>query len=128
MRSSVRLFESFSRCQENTLELLSIPRVFSFIARILRKKHGLIVRDDILLRKSSGQQKKLSRDERLGAAGAVYDLRPEFRNLERFQDIPTEAVLLDDIVTTGATMEKCAWLLKSAGVQKVYGLALFRVG
>ncbi len=97
------------------------------LAKILRKKRGLIVRDDILLRKSAGQQKKLSRDERLGAAGAVYDLRPEFRNLERFQDVPAEAVLLDDIVTTGATMEKCAWLLKSVGVQKVYGLALFRV-
>lgn len=91
------------------------------LAAILRKKCGIQVRADILARKSSGQQKKLGRDERLGAAGAVYDLRPDAKN------VPKEAVLLDDIVTTGATMEKCAWLLKTAGVEKVYGLALFRV-
>lgn len=91
------------------------------LARILRKKCGIQVRADIVVRKTSGQQKKLGRAERLGAAGAVYDLRPGAKN------VPKEAVLLDDIVTTGATMEKCAWLLKSAGVEKVYGLALFRV-
>ena len=111
------------------------------LARILRKKHGLQVRTDILVRKSSMQQKKLGREERLGAAGAVYELRPAFSPLQDggenagasacarpSANIPRELVLLDDIVTTGATMEKCAWLLKSAGVQKVYGLALFRVG
>ena len=88
------------------------------------KKLGVQIRDDLLVRKSSGEQKKLSRDERLGALGAVYELSERaFR-----KRIPQEAVLLDDIVTTGATMEKCAWLLKSAGVQKVWGLALFRVG
>ena len=112
------------------------------LARVLRKKCGIQVRDDILVRKSSGQQKKLGRDERLGAAGAVYDLRPEFRTAACSEaggrsadaspalgaaNVPREVVLLDDIVTTGATMEKCAWLLKSAGVKKVHGLALFRV-
>lgn len=92
------------------------------LASILEKKRGILVRRDILERKSGGQQKKLGRDERLGAAGAVYDLRPAFTG-----SVPPEVVLLDDIVTTGATMEKCAWLLKVAGAQKVYGLALFRV-
>lgn len=98
------------------------------LACILEKKRGILVRRDILERKSGGQQKKLGRDERLGAAGAVYDLRPDFRALVDLGAIPAEVVLLDDIVTTGATMEKCAWLLKAAGVQKVTGLALFRVG
>ncbi len=91
------------------------------LAGILKKSHGIQVLGDILERKSQGQQKKLSRQERLGALGASYDLRPNI------QGLPKEAVLLDDIVTTGATMEKCAWLLKKAGVQKVWGLALFRV-
>lgn len=94
------------------------------LARYLRKKHGILVRDDLLARKSAGQQKKLGRDERLGAAGAVYGLRPEIRALDGLGE---GVVLLDDIVTTGATMEKCAWLLKAAGAKKVYGLALFRV-
>lgn len=97
------------------------------LARILRKKYGVQVRADILVRKSSGQQKRLGRDERLGSGGAAYDLRPAFRQAAGTAPVPQEAVLLDDIVTTGATMEKCAWLLKAAGVEKVYGLALFRV-
>ena len=99
------------------------------LASILEKKSGILVRRDILLRKSGGQQKKLGRDQRLGAAGAVYALRGEPGDSTAFGAvIPKEAVLLDDIVTTGATMEKCAWLLKAAGVKKVTGLALFRVG
>ena len=92
------------------------------LANILKKEALVEVRKDLLLRKSQGQQKKLGRSQRLGEGGAVYQLR------EGAGNIPKEVVLLDDIVTTGATMEKCAWLLKSAGVQKVHGLALFRVG
>ena len=99
------------------------------LASILAKKRGILVRRDILLRKSGGQQKKLGRDQRLGAAGAVYALRGEPGGSAAFgAALPKEVVLLDDIVTTGATMEKCAWLLKAAGVKKVTGLALFRVG
>ena len=33
----------------------------------------------------------------MGAAGAVYDLRPEFRNMERFQDVPAEAVTIEGL-------------------------------
>lgn len=90
------------------------------LADFLGKK-GLAIRKDLLARISFGQQKALSRGERLGSQGAVYALRPKIK------DIPKEVILLDDIVTTGATMEKCAWLLKGAGVQKVTGLSLFRV-
>ena len=34
-------------------------------------------------------------------------------------------VLIDDIMTTGGTLEECAALLKSAGVKEVYALTLF---
>jgi len=34
-------------------------------------------------------------------------------------------VLIDDIMTTGGTLEECAALLKSAGVKQVYALTLF---
>ncbi|MDE7291918.1 MAG: hypothetical protein K2N58_07720 [Treponemataceae bacterium] len=91
------------------------------LSTLLSKRHGVrILR--ALERKDSIQQKKLGRDERLGTSGALYDLLPRFKD---GLGSPEKVVLLDDIVTTGATMEKCAWLLRKAGAKKVYGLALF---
>ena len=41
--------------------------------------------------------------------------------------IPEEVWLLDDVSTTGATIESCSYVLKSAGVKKVYAVTLFTV-
>jgi len=35
-------------------------------------------------------------------------------------------ILVDDVFTTGATLESCAHVLKSSGVEKVYGLVVAR--
>jgi ComF family protein len=38
---------------------------------------------------------------------------------------PREVIILDDVITTGATLDTCAAVLKEAGVEKVYGICLF---
>ena len=93
------------------------------LSRILSERHGVRVLP-ILERKTSTEQKKLGRAERIGTLGAVYALSSQTK--EVFEILPEEVVLLDDIVTTGATMEKCAWILRDAGVRKVSGIALFK--
>lgn len=92
------------------------------LSLLLSKRHGVKILH-ALERTDCVQQKKLNREERLGTSGALYELLEKFK--EGFKNPVKKIVLLDDIVTTGSTMEKCAWLLRRAGAEKVYGLALF---
>jgi len=80
----------------------------------------------LLLRNSSEQQKKRDRQQRLEKIQSEYSLNPyvDFGHFDN--DFFCEPVIiLDDIITTGATIEKCASLLKSKGFRKVFALTLF---
>lgn len=92
----------------------------------LSKKHGVKILK-LLERTTSKQQKKLDRAERLKTKGKSYILRQDFASWRIKHQIPEEAVLLDDVLTTGITVENCAVLLKEAGVLKVNALTLFIV-
>jgi predicted amidophosphoribosyltransferase len=75
----------------------------------------------LLCRRSKKQQKKmLGLEGRMENARASYVLRPLAR-------VPPHIVLLDDVRTTGATLEACAALLKAAGALSVQALTLFGV-
>ena len=41
------------------------------------------------------------------------------------KQIPKIAVIIDDVITTGSTLDACACALKEGGAQTVYGLCLF---
>lgn len=90
------------------------------LCAFLEKRYGLKV-CRLLERKTSGQQKKLSREERLETIKTAYSLKPVTSKLSQ------SVCLIDDVCTTGSTLESCAEILKSAGIQKVIAVTLFTV-
>lgn len=70
-------------------------------------------------RRYTEQQAKLSREARFkNVAGAFV--------CDSLSPLPTKIILVDDVFTTGATIQECAKILKEKGVQKVYGMTLAR--
>lgn len=90
------------------------------LCNILSCIYGICVMK-ILQRNSLVQQKKLDRNERLFSIGKNYSVLPDVKN------IPQRIFLLDDIITTGATVESCAIALKKAGCREVFAISLFVV-
>lgn len=88
------------------------------LARELGSRLNIPVRTDLLFRTRKTQpQKELSPDERI-------------RNLLEAFTAPEQAaagldvILIDDIYTTGSTIEACTRVLRAAGAGKVYFLTL----
>lgn len=70
----------------------------------------------VCVRKTS-EQKRLSRSER------QRNLRDSFQVKKQFQGV-TRVLLVDDVYTTGSTMDELARILKKAGVKEVFFLVL----
>ena len=89
------------------------------IGKVLSGKLNIQLRTDILKRvKDTSSQVKLNkkaREENIKDAFTVNS-KVKFKNMK--------ALLVDDIFTSGATLNECAKILKKAGVQKVWGFTL----
>lgn len=70
----------------------------------------------VLIRRPSAVQKTLTRAGRYENAKLSYSLRR--KNLGNLETVPL-VWLIDDVVTTGATVEACAQLLRQAGAAEV---------
>lgn len=71
-----------------------------------------------LLSRAGGIEQKA-----LGLAGRRENLKGKFSLLSG-SVVPPELVLLDDVLTTGATLSECALALKAGGARLVYALVL----
>jgi len=65
------------------------------------------------------------RQHGLGKAARLHNLRGAFA-LRGGVRAPLRAILVDDILTTSATLEACAQVLRAAGAASVYGFAIAR--
>ncbi|MDR2965432.1 MAG: ComF family protein [Treponema sp.] len=87
-----------------------------YLVKKLKKPAKSVCR--CLKRKKSSIQKELNREERIeNLKGRIYCNK----NIQA----PKTALVIDDVFTTGSTMEVCASVLKQNGAEKVYGICLF---
>ncbi len=86
-----------------------------YLAGILKKEKHITV-NTCLTRLNTKAQKTLNRNERLS------NLKGQILCSKK---APKNAVIFDDVVTTGATLEACAEALKKAGTEHVYAVCLF---
>jgi ComF family protein len=86
-----------------------------FIARQLEKESFLPL-SRCLKRLPSKSQKALNRKEReVNLLGRIICVKQP----------PKTAILFDDVITTGVTLDACAAALLKGGAEKVYGICLF---
>lgn len=75
----------------------------------------------ILGRESLEQQKTLDREKRLLTIGSAYFVK------DKKSPLPEKVCIIDDVMTTGATLEGIATVLKKNGVKEVFAVTLFTV-
>ncbi len=90
------------------------------IAKTVSEIWHLELNDCLIRVKDTGHQTLRNRNERLMAPKNAFVVST------KIQDLPSRILLVDDVMTTGATLSECARTLKKAGVKKVWGLVLAR--
>jgi competence protein ComFC len=89
------------------------------LAREISNMTGITLKHLVNKVRSTKPQMSLSRKERIQNPKGAYQVK-------NGEIIPTRIVLVDDVYTTGATLEECAKILKKAGAQWVGALAFGR--
>jgi ComF family protein len=84
-------------------------------ARLIAGGLGLPVVDALVRRRATRRQASLTRDDRWSNLHAVIGVRA--RTAQRLRG--ATVVVVDDVVTTGATVTACARALREAGVAEV---------
>jgi len=92
------------------------------LARPLANSIGVPYMTEFLRRKKETvSQVGLSKKERRSNVSNAFEV---VKDCSRYRSV----LIIDDVMTTGATINACAKVLKSEGVSAVYGLTLARAG
>jgi len=94
------------------------------IANILGEILGVPVKNDFLFRTKNNprQTTRETKESRLYNVRGVFDIKNE--NLLK----DTSVILVDDIYTTGATMNEASKVLRKAGVKNILGFVIAKTG
>ena len=89
------------------------------LARAVAARRGCVVADCLERTGSRGTQVGRGRSERLTALDGAVRVRPGTA-------VPSRALLVDDVMTTGATLAACAAVLRAAGAADVAAVTYAR--
>jgi ComF family protein len=95
------------------------------LATALGRRAALPVWPALVRHRATERQHGLDRATRLRNLGDAMAFRPSASG-PTGTPLPAAVILIDDILTTGATFEACAAILRAAGVSAVYGFAIAR--
>lgn len=88
------------------------------LAHELQRQTGIPVRNDYVLRvRNSIPQKNLNNLERKNNVKNAFKIKQKGVKLKKI-------LLIDDIYTTGSTMDEVSRVLLASGVEKIYGLSI----
>ncbi|RMG01546.1 MAG: ComF family protein, partial [Nitrospirae bacterium] len=92
------------------------------LAKEISRKKSLPLLDDLVIRKrNTPPQSLLPRKERLRNLRDAFELRRQ-----EGKPLPESILIVDDVMTTGATLSEMGKLLKKNGVRRVHALVLAR--
>lgn len=94
------------------------------IARVLGKHTGLPVIEALRRNKATETQTQLSRKQRMKNLQGAFGLSGKGRNLLKGK--PAGVVIVDDVLTTGATVNACAKVLRRAGLRRIVVVTVMR--
>ena len=87
-------------------------------AKELGRYFELRVCKDLVLRvKNTKPLKELGYRERLDALNGAFEINRKYK-------MPRRVLIVDDILTSGSTLDSMAALLKTAGTERVYALCI----
>ena len=93
------------------------------LAQEIGSIHGAQINSELLIRKKyEGPQSLVKADaKRILSISGSFDIN--FRGMENI-GLKTRIILLDDVITTGSTMNECAKVLREHGFENIIGIAL----
>jgi ComF family protein len=96
----------------------------SEISRSLSKVIGLPILHALRRVRNTETQTQLSRKQRMENLSGAFEVTRRGRGW--IENSPDGAVLVDDVLTTGSTVDECAKTLRRAGFQEVYVVTVMR--
>lgn len=88
------------------------------LAEAIGGRMGIPVADLLVRARSTRAQKELDYEGRLANLEGILAVADEWEG-----HLPEAVILVDDIYTTGSTMEACTAALRKGGVRRIYFLA-----